>query len=342
MALDLDAVARRPFRGLSGGTKQKVLLALALASGPALAILDEPTASLDAGARRRFLDLAPEAFGGATVVLCSHRLDELRTLVDHVVVLADGQLAWSGPADRYLAEHVAAVIEVRVADGDDGLAPPPRLRPRRLRLVGPRGRARREADAGPARARGPGRRGSATSPCATPSGSRRRRTGPTPVREEAAMPREPSRLAPRALAARAVAVAALAVGAVALLGACHRTVPDAPVAIDYDQEACAHCRMLIGDPRYAAQLVTTGGDVLDFDDPGCLMTYVARHHPAVHRLWFRDARADRWLAADEVGFVPGATTPMGFGLAAVPRATPGALTLAQAEAAVARHPEVHP
>jgi ABC-type multidrug transport system ATPase subunit len=120
MALDLGAVARRPFRGLSGGTKQKVLLALALASGPALAILDEPTASLDAGARRRFLDLAPDAFGGATLVLCSHRLDELRTLVDHVVVLADGRVAWSGPADRYLADHVAAVIELRVADGDDG------------------------------------------------------------------------------------------------------------------------------------------------------------------------------------------------------------------------------
>ena len=119
MDVDLAAVAHRPFRGLSGGTRQKVLIALALATNPDLAILDEPTASLDAGARTRFFDLALEALGDATVVLCSHRLDELRTLVDHVVVLADGRVAWSGPAARYLADHVDAVIELRVTDGDD-------------------------------------------------------------------------------------------------------------------------------------------------------------------------------------------------------------------------------
>ncbi len=119
MGLDLASVARRPCRGLSGGTKQKVLIALALASPVSLAILDEPTASLDAVARRRFFELAHDAWRGATVLLCSHRLDELRTLVDHVVVLADGRLAWNGPADRYLAEHLTATVELRVGDGDD-------------------------------------------------------------------------------------------------------------------------------------------------------------------------------------------------------------------------------
>ncbi len=119
MGLELGAVARRPFRGLSGGTKQKVLIALAMATRPALAVLDEPTASLDAAARRRFFDIARDAWGDATVLLCSHRLDELRSLVDHVVVLADGAVAWSGPAERYLADHVASVIELRVDAGDD-------------------------------------------------------------------------------------------------------------------------------------------------------------------------------------------------------------------------------
>ncbi len=119
LGLELGAVATRAFRGLSGGTKQKVLLALALASAPGLAILDEPTASLDPEARSRFFALAADALGDATVVLCSHRLDELRTLVDHVVVLADGKVAWSGTAQRYLAEHVAAVIELRVDGSDD-------------------------------------------------------------------------------------------------------------------------------------------------------------------------------------------------------------------------------
>ena len=112
--------------------------------------------------------------------------------------------------------------------------------------------------------------------------------------------------------------------------------PDAPRAIAYDREACAHCHMLIGDPRYAVQLVTDDGDVLDFDDPGCALTYLVEAHPAVHRLWFRDSRGDRWLAADDTRFVPGAATPMGYGLAAVARGTPGSLALADARARVAR------
>jgi ABC-type multidrug transport system ATPase subunit len=119
LGLELEAVCARPFRGLSGGTKQKLLIALALAASPELAILDEPTASLDAATRHRFFALAGDALAGATVILCSHRLDELRTLVDHVVVLADGKVAWSGAAERYLREHVAGVIELQVATGDD-------------------------------------------------------------------------------------------------------------------------------------------------------------------------------------------------------------------------------
>jgi copper chaperone NosL len=121
--------------------------------------------------------------------------------------------------------------------------------------------------------------------------------------------------------------------AVAALLAC-RAIPDEPAAIAYDREPCTHCHMLIGDARYAAQLVTDDGDVLDFDDPGCVMTYLAEHHPRVHRLWFRDARRDRWLSADDAHFVPGAATPMGYDLAAVDAATPGGLTLAQATARV--------
>lgn len=116
-----------------------------------------------------------------------------------------------------------------------------------------------------------------------------------------------------------------------------RSIPDAPTAIAYDREACAHCHMLIGDPRYAAQLVTEAGDVLDFDDPGCALRYLAEVHPAVHRLWFRDARRDRWLAAGDVRFAPGADTPMGYGLAAAAAADGQAgLGLDEAAARVAR------
>lgn len=101
LALDLDAIAARPFRNLSGGMKQKVLLALAFASDVSLLVLDEPTASLDAGARERFFGLCAELPDSTTVVLCSHRPDELSQLATHVVELAEGRVAFDGAAGAH-------------------------------------------------------------------------------------------------------------------------------------------------------------------------------------------------------------------------------------------------
>lgn len=124
------------------------------------------------------------------------------------------------------------------------------------------------------------------------------------------------------------AVAVLAVGAlVAALVLRGRPLPDQPVPIVWNREPCAHCRMLVGEPAHAAQLVTKEGDVKVFDDPGCLLHYLDDHGSDVHRIWFHDSTADRWLAPEEVGFLSGAKTPMNYGLAAVPAATPGAIAL---------------
>ena len=119
----------------------------------------------------------------------------------------------------------------------------------------------------------------------------------------------------------------------------------APVAdevqpIEWNRQPCGHCQMLIGEPLHAAQLVTEVGDVVSFDDPGCALGYLDAHQPAVHRLWFHHATADRWLLADEVAFQTGGTTPMGSGLLAVERGTPGAVDLAAVRAA-ARAPIPH-
>jgi len=116
MGLQLAVVAEQPFRTLSGGSKQKLLIALALAAGPELLILDEPTASLDAEARGRFLELHRELAGDATLILCSHRLDEIRSLVDHVVALDEGRLVHDGPAAAYLAQRVGSLLELRATD----------------------------------------------------------------------------------------------------------------------------------------------------------------------------------------------------------------------------------
>lgn len=123
-------------------------------------------------------------------------------------------------------------------------------------------------------------------------------------------------------------------------------VPDGPVPVVWNKESCAHCRMAVGEPRYAAQLITTAGEVVNFDDPGCLLRYLDERHPAIHRLWFHHPREDRWLGPDEVGFHPDATTPMGWGLIAADRGA-DTLDLAAARAYVATRdagaqPGAHP
>ena len=145
------------------------------------------------------------------------------------------------------------------------------------------------------------------------------------------MPREPRRWSRLIGAVVALALTALVVSVLAR----GRALPDQPQPVAWNRQSCAHCRMLVGEPAHAAQLITGGGDVLFFDDPGCLLTYLDERAPAVHRMWFHDRASERWLGPADVGFVAGATTPMGFGLAATDRTTAGALTLEQARRHVA-------
>lgn len=108
LALDVPALLARPFRALSGGMKQKLLIALALCAlrrGATLLVMDEPTASLDESARARLAELLREEAGGATLLLCSHRIEEVAPLVQDVVAMADGQIAYRGPVAQYLEEH---------------------------------------------------------------------------------------------------------------------------------------------------------------------------------------------------------------------------------------------
>jgi len=118
LELEVGAVARRPFRSLSGGMKQKLLIALALASRASLLILDEPTGSLDAQAREQFFALFGALAPEVTLVLCSHRLDEIRPLVDHVLRLDEGRVSYAGPADVFLGRCAHAILEVWTGSAD--------------------------------------------------------------------------------------------------------------------------------------------------------------------------------------------------------------------------------
>jgi ABC-type multidrug transport system ATPase subunit len=121
MGIDLAGLSDRSFRSLSGGTKQKLSIALALASEPRLLILDEPTGSLDASSRERFFELFDEVDESTTVILCSHRLEEIRPLVDRVLFLEEGRLIYDGAAGSFLDASNAGVLEIWThGDAADG------------------------------------------------------------------------------------------------------------------------------------------------------------------------------------------------------------------------------
>jgi hypothetical protein len=104
-------------------------------------------------------------------------------------------------------------------------------------------------------------------------------------------------------------------------------LPEGPQPIAWDREPCAHCRMLISDPAFAAQLHHADGVVESFDDPGCLFARIAARRPDVHALWFHHLREDRWLPGDGVAFVRVAPTPMDFGFGAVDPGAPESLPI---------------
>jgi len=89
------------YRTLSGGERQRLALAVAVVGRPDLAILDEPTASMDVTARRATWDLLRRSRDdGATVLLTTHLLDEAELLADRVVIIDRGRLVAAGtPAE---------------------------------------------------------------------------------------------------------------------------------------------------------------------------------------------------------------------------------------------------
>lgn len=94
----------RPWRVLSQGERQRLLIGRALHADPALLILDEPCAGLDPVAREHFLHFLEElgARGTPTLVLVTHHVEEIVPVFSHVALLRDGALLASGPRDELL------------------------------------------------------------------------------------------------------------------------------------------------------------------------------------------------------------------------------------------------
>ncbi len=97
LGLDIKSLGRKVYAKLSGGMKQKVLIALALAKNPSLLVMDEPAANLDPQGRDSFLNRLRACGRDTTMLLISHRIDELAGLVDRKVELDLGKIVHDQP-----------------------------------------------------------------------------------------------------------------------------------------------------------------------------------------------------------------------------------------------------
>ncbi|MCS7015034.1 MAG: ABC transporter ATP-binding protein [Gemmatales bacterium] len=103
---------KRPLREYSKGMRQRIGLAQALINDPELVILDEPTSGLDPIGTRWMKDLILELKAqGKTVIMCSHRLDDVQDVCDRIAILYEGELKELGRVDELL--EIADVVEMR-------------------------------------------------------------------------------------------------------------------------------------------------------------------------------------------------------------------------------------
>lgn len=92
LGLDAYQFKSQPFVKLSGGQKQKMLISIALGRDSEFLIMDEPAANLDPEARHSFFSLLEKKKKDTAMIISSHRLDEVASLVNRVVELDQGKV----------------------------------------------------------------------------------------------------------------------------------------------------------------------------------------------------------------------------------------------------------
>ncbi len=103
---ELTEFLDRPANKVSGGQKQRLLLAIALLNNPELVFLDEPTTGLDPQSRRNFWRLVQAIKAeGKTVILTTHYMEEAEQLCDSLIIIDHGSIIAEGTPQGLLNEH---------------------------------------------------------------------------------------------------------------------------------------------------------------------------------------------------------------------------------------------
>ena len=102
LGLNIKEHLNKPFYKLSGGMKQKLLIALALGRNPKILLLDEPSANLDPEARKVFFDLLENFNKDSLMILSSHRISEISKLVTREIEMDLGKIV----VDRLINQNI--------------------------------------------------------------------------------------------------------------------------------------------------------------------------------------------------------------------------------------------
>ena len=110
---------------LSRGERAGFNLALALAQGPELLVLDEPTLGLDVVAKRAFLEslLYSNAADDCTVIYCSHQMEEIERVADNLIILERGRLMHMSAPEEFTARVSHWVADVPFKGPDPRTVP---------------------------------------------------------------------------------------------------------------------------------------------------------------------------------------------------------------------------
>ncbi|ETR73004.1 MAG: antibiotic transport system ATP-binding protein [Candidatus Magnetoglobus multicellularis str. Araruama] len=107
----LEDIQHRENRKISGGQKQRLMLAIALANDPDLIFLDEPTTGLDPQSRRHLWDIVNDIKKrGKTIVLTTHYMDEAQILCDEIIIVDQGKIIAQGPPDELITQQCVGQI----------------------------------------------------------------------------------------------------------------------------------------------------------------------------------------------------------------------------------------
>ena len=123
-----------------------------------------------------------------------------------------------------------------------------------------------------------------------------------------------------------------------LLAACDKAPQTGPVDVRFDRDTCTHCRMVLSDPRFAAEVryfpAGKRSKVAKFDDVGCAVIWLEKQPFADDpktEIWVADHRSQQWIDARTATYVPMKTTPMEYGLGAQSDPAPNGVDFAQAK-----------